>query len=123
MCVYGVLSIGLHLHLHYCCGKLSDVGLFETRGCCEDQSENTDNSCSYASSCCTFENFDFKINEGHYATFFKTFPLKAIDLVKQSLFVSSQDIIVAEKTIPIYHIEPDDGVPIYLRLESLKLYA
>lgn len=67
--LYGLLSIGVHVHLHYCCGKLSGLHLVSgADGCCGSESHE---GCSVEHACCSYEEIDLSIQEDHYRSFFQ----------------------------------------------------
>lgn len=65
MLVYVVLTSGVHLHLHYCCGKLAELNLFrfEDKCCSHDSHE----SCAYHKNCCEYEEFSVKLDGAQHA--------------------------------------------------------
>jgi len=67
MMIYGLLSVGIQLHLHYCCGKLSDVAFFHSYDGCADEDCG---SCNLGKKCCQFEDVSFKIDDSHSSSHF-----------------------------------------------------
>jgi len=64
MCVYFLLTLGMQLHLHYCCGELSDLHLFSAEQGC-DSNANEDDHCCKKGSCCTFFEIDLSVDDSH----------------------------------------------------------
>lgn len=73
LAVYGILSVGVQLHMHYCCGELADVNIFSTQTCASQESD-AQNCCQMTSNCCTYESLSFKLDDSHNPTYF-TLPL------------------------------------------------
>jgi hypothetical protein len=63
-CVYALLSVGVQMHLHYCCGKLADIHFFSNHGCSHHDEEH-DDDCSHESDCCSFVDLSLKVDESH----------------------------------------------------------
>ena len=116
--LYGVLSIGVHIHLHYCCGKLSGMELIsEPNACCSNE-ENP--GCSVSHQCCTFTLLDFSIEDEHYSSSFQyLIPLPKEDFLPSVSFL-------AEVKNDVNPIAPDDyGLKrkLFLEHSSLIYYA
>jgi hypothetical protein len=121
MTIYGILSIGIHLHLHYCCGKLSDVSLFNKQGC--NHEEHQESCCRKTDHCCSYADISLKIDESHSATYFK------VVLPDFELFSSHEQETVfpcrsgfLTEMVPDQHAPPI-GVPAYVMYRSLLFYA
>lgn len=122
MVVYGVLSVGIHLHMHYCCGQLADISIFD-HDACNHHEENSGECCKKSTGCCSFEDITLKLNDSHNATYFKIFVSGPAEMVPvepfQPIAISSQNdhqIYADAPNIPL-------GIPIYLKHHSLVLYA
>ena len=121
ICIYGVLSVGVHLHLHYCCGKIKEVRLAEqSAGCCHQHGD--DHRCGFAKDCCAWENVDLKIEDSHQAVFFKV-PLVAQEASFSMPDLMSTDVVDNTPEWTRYHIRPPSRVPLFIRYQSLVLYA
>lgn len=122
--VYTLLSLGVNLQLHYCCGKLADVQLVGAKSDCCESAESEDHGCTLNHKCCTNEDVKILIEDEHQPSQFK--------VVFNSFAAISLPHIVAE--FPISAIskqkisfgansDPPDQLPIYLMQQSLLLYA
>jgi hypothetical protein len=64
--MYGMLSLGLSVHLHYCCGKLKSFSINEEAvACCEPGKTE---GCTLNTSCCSSEEFRIAIEDEHQPT-------------------------------------------------------
>ena len=118
--VYALLSIGLQIHLHYCCGKLSKFSLYEpVQGC---TSHEDDGDCCLNTDCCQFGFINLKLDDEHqrptesYASFVP-------GVMESPLLWESPD----ECPTSFNHFRSDDDtgpqLPRYLKFHSLILYA
>ncbi len=123
MSVYGILSIGIHLHVHYCCGKVSDFSLYEpVKSCCAHDHESNDEGPSFNSNCCDFEHYDLTIDESHQASFMKlAFPRLISEKISTTDNVTEQAIAIHVPSLPTNGPPPD--VPLFIKHQSLVLYA
>ena len=64
MCVYFLLTLGMQLHLHYCCGELADLHLFSAEQGC-DSHANEDDHCCKKGNCCSFFEIDLRVDDSH----------------------------------------------------------
>lgn len=61
--IYLLLTSGISIHLHYCCGKLAEVGVISlNKKCC---SHEDDKSCCLQKNCCKFEEVKIKLDDVH----------------------------------------------------------
>lgn len=122
--VYTTLSVGIHLHLHYCCGKLADIHLTNaTHNCC-DTSEHNHGDCSLNNHCCSDENIKVSIDDKHQPSQFKiNFASALLVKTEPELF----PIAVAELSGYIAFFgannDPPQKLPVYLMQQSLLFYA
>ena len=65
--VYALLSVGVQMHLHYCCGKLADIHLFSDNDCSHHDDSHQD-SCAHKSDCCSFIDINLKVDDSHELT-------------------------------------------------------
>ena len=121
LCVYTVISVGIQIHLHYCCGKLSDFHFFPTTTCDHSSGEDNDHCCK-KNNCCSFLHIDLGIDDSHQ-------PSESSRLL--TCEVSQTHIPCYEQThAPIlihrFH-KPDSSAPPnyprYLLFRSLVYYA
>ena len=61
---YTLLSVGMQLHLHSCCGKLSDFH-FLSANHCDHSSESDNDHCCKKDNCCSFIHIDLKVDDSH----------------------------------------------------------
>lgn len=119
--IYGILSVGIHLHMHYCCGKLSDISLV-TNTACDHGSDNQ--SCGKKSDhCCNFQDIALKIDDSHSASYFKIV-LPAVEISSPG-FKGADEVlsIIATNQHVVYAHAPPADIPIYLSCCSLIFYA
>ena len=91
--LYGILSIGVHIHLHYCCGKLAGMELVSKQsGCCS--SEETE-GCTLSHNCCSYTQLDFALEDDHYSSSFHFL----IPFSKEEILISAQPIAAIEQEI------------------------
>jgi hypothetical protein len=122
MSIYGVLSIGIHLHLHYCCGKLSDISIFSSKQC-NHQEDHDDTCCKKSSNCCQFQDVSLKLDESHNSSSFSFNILQPIsDQVFNYAFVKQLIFEDLNRELPKAHAPPA-AVPIFIQHHSLVLYA
>ena len=61
--VYGLLALGLNVHLHFCGGKLKDVAILtEAKKCC---AEEYTGSCGFHNECCEDKQFRIALSDEH----------------------------------------------------------
>lgn len=120
---YLLATVGIHLHIHYCCGKVADVTLFGGNdGCCKHHGE--DATCHLQKKCCTFSEVDFKVDEAHTVPAFTEVSATAIAHPTFHWTVSNTHSVVVSKArlLPRSQAPPDD-TPAFLRFQSLLFYA
>jgi hypothetical protein len=66
--IYGILTVGVHLHLHYCCGKLSEIHISSVPDDCCDQPNK--HACGYHTNCCETDLVDLVIEDEHFSSAF-----------------------------------------------------
>jgi len=123
MALYGILSIGVHLHLHYCCEKIADISFTQSKACCHEDHTGSGNADCISKHCCSFEDISFQLDQSHQATFFKV-PIVAAGEVS-SAYISAVSVIDSEHSshLLIPGSDPPPGVPLFIRHQSLVLYA
>jgi hypothetical protein len=60
---YLLLSAGIQLHVHYCCGEVSDVHLSAEQSC--NHGADDDHNCCKKGSCCSYIHLDLTIDDSH----------------------------------------------------------
>lgn len=123
MSIYGILSVGIHIHAHYCCGKLSALDFFEpVKECCSHH-EASNEGLSFKKQCCDFEQYDFTIDESHQASTFKlVFPAAIVETSTTSQ-LEVKAAIENKESFPLSDTGPPQGVPLFIKHQSLVLYA
>lgn len=120
---YTVLAFGLSVHLHYCCGKLADVGFnvvnhggceAEHSGCSEHQDE-----CSFSQACCTFSDLYLGIDADHLPQFF-AFSFLKTDLPFVAVY---QEVIVSTPVLKPQSLVANSGPPEYIKYKQLITYG
>jgi len=120
--MYALLSIGVHVHLHYCGAKLKHFSLLnEEHSCCPHEHEHGMDEVH--GSCCSDENFNFQTDEAHTGTFFFfNSELAEISLIVQPIF----DALSQVETLPSQFAEsrpPPLVKPAYILFQSPIYYA
>lgn len=64
MSVYFLLTLGMQLHMHYCCGELADLHLFSAEQGCEGHANDEDHCCKKGN-CCSFFEIDLSVDDSH----------------------------------------------------------
>lgn len=60
--IYLLLTAGVQIHKHYCCGKLKEISFTGTPDLCCTADEGT---CSFSHKCCDIKEFNLKIVDEH----------------------------------------------------------
>lgn len=75
---YGVFSVGLHLHMHYCCGNLAEMHISNAAPdpCCHWGEEEA----GFHKNCCSTDVFNFTLEDEHYSSGFQLywFPVSTV---------------------------------------------
>jgi hypothetical protein len=119
--VYTLLSVGVQMHLHYCCGKLADIHLFSDNDC-SHHDDNQQDSCALKSDCCSFIDINLKVDDSHEQTspiHFSSPPIVHVLPEAIEVFASLNDATAAPISDPI---NPPD-LRRYLLFHALVLYA
>jgi len=121
--IYGILSTGLTIHLHYCHGKLKHFAIAtEADSCCK-----TDHSCATEdemhSSCCDDENYALELGEDHTGAQQFSFEFQKA-IIETSVNVAFSKHIRIEKPVSenLFSRPPPDR-PRFILHSSLILYA
>jgi hypothetical protein len=118
---YLLITLGVQLHLHYCCGELSDIHLFN-RHSCDHQQDNSDPCCK-KSNCCSYVYLDFKVDDSHQPTASTEAQLQQLAIMPV-LSTPQASIVRCEQT---YSLQADASPPPighrYVLFHSLILYA
>ena len=117
---YLLLSAGIQLHVHYCCGQLSDVHFFDQTSC-NHTDEDADHCCK-KNSCCSYVHLDFNVDDSHEPT---------ASMVYQTGIVETTPLVLSAHTPFAAHqssfsFQEDSSPPIgrrYVLYHSLILYA
>lgn len=123
MAIYGVLSIGIHLHAHYCCGKLTELSLYEpVKSCCANDDHPEQDGPAIRNNCCDFKHYDLKIDDTHAASYCNLV-LPAVSVV--DVQVAFPAIVITEKThVPSVPVNgPPSDIPLFIQHHALVLYA
>ena len=119
VCLYSLLTLGVQIHLHYCCGHLADLHFFEEQHCDHhDEHEH----CGTTGNCCSFIHLDLKVDDSHEPSAMARF----ISLTVLEPVVYFVPIAVHSVFPGIEFSEKDFPPPNsrrYLLFQSLVLYA
>jgi hypothetical protein len=119
--IYALLSLGVQLHLHYCCGELSDLHFFASKEC-HHEPEGKEDHCCKKGNCCSFIHIDLKVDDSHQpsetARFIPTTFSEPIVCSNPIASVSTAQAITFSK-----NDYPPPNSKRYLLFHSLVLYA
>jgi hypothetical protein len=119
--VYTLLTVGMQLHLHHCCGELSDLHFFASKECLQEP-EGEDDHCCKKGNCCSFIHIDLKIDDSHQPSEPERFAPPVICEPTRCIAP-----IIIEETCQSASISEDHSPPLnskrYLLFHSLVLYA
>jgi hypothetical protein len=111
----------MQLHLHYCCGELSDLHFISSKQCNQSSADDADHCCEKGR-CCSFIHIDLKIDDSHQPSEPGRFALP--------VFCESARCIVpliVEETAQSVRFSEDHSPPPnskrYLLFHSLVFYA
>ena len=118
---YTLLSVGMQLHLHYCCGELSDFH-FLPSDTCDHSSEKDDDQCCKKGNCCSFIHIDLKVDDSHQPS--ETARFSPIEIAESSDYSVPCKAMLTGITdlITERHSPPPIGRR-YVLYQSLVLYA
>lgn len=119
---YAIATIGVHIDVHFCCGKITDIGWVALeKSCC---GEHTDKShCSTHSGCCSMAELDYWVDTDHHGVRFHWSPETPAPPVNDVFAFELSDRVVNTKSTPTSGHDPPDPVPPYIAYQSLLLYA
>jgi hypothetical protein len=123
MAIYGVLSIGIHLHAHYCCGKFTELSLYEpVKSCCAHDDHSEQEGPAFTNNCCDFDHYDLKIDDSHAASYSHfVLPAVAVEEVQTPLPVT---IVKGKVHVPGVPVNgPPSDIPLFIKHHALVLYA
>lgn len=119
--VYALLSVGMQLHLHYCCGKLSDFH-FLPSGECNHATESDEDHCCKKENCCSFIHIDLKVDDSHQPS--ETARFIPLDVAPTFEFsVSEQPVLTGLCGFSADNHSPPPISRRYVLYRSLVLYA
>ncbi len=121
LCIYFLLSLGMQLHLHYCCGELADFHLLTSEHCTHDDGGSEDHCCK-KENCCSFIHIDLRVEDSHQPSEIARFI--PFDFSEPIVFCSPA--IVRNDSSGIEFVENNSPPPNskrYLLFGSLVLYA
>ena len=121
--LYGLLSTGLNIHLHYCHGKLKHMAIAsQADECCKD-----DHRCGTLdgihASCCDNQNLTFELESDHTTSSSQNFEFVAIDKVEIYHSPSFATGLNEDSFVPSIDSRPPPNRPIFLLIQSLVFYA
>jgi len=122
--IYTTLSVGINLHLHYCCGKLANIHLVGSEHNCCDTTEHNHDGCELGKHCCSNEDIKVSIDEKHQPSQFKVTFVASQSFPVSYTIREFAFIIVAKQTISFgTDSDPPAKLPVYLMQHSLLFYA
>ncbi|MBI1267525.1 MAG: hypothetical protein GC193_08860 [Cryomorphaceae bacterium] len=118
---YTVLATGFTVHLHYCCGKLAEIGfnVVNHSGC-----EDVHNDCShdhaensFSQTCCTFNDFYVGIDADHIP---EVFAFVKLETRTCALFNDEAiDVVTQKPQATVFKTGPPD----YIKYKQLITYG
>ncbi len=121
LCIYFLLSLGMQLHLHYCCGELADFHLLTSEHCTHNN-EGSEDHCCKNENCCSFIQIDLRVEDSHQPSEIARF----IPFYFSEPIVFCSPTIVSNDSSGIEFVENNSPPPNskrYLLFGSLVLYA
>jgi len=121
LCIYTLVSLGVQLHLHYCCGQFSDFHFFAVEHCNYEMGEEEDHCCK-KENCCSFIHIDIKLDDSHQPS--ETSRIVPIEIEDSFGFCLQAKSTLYSNTVFIS--QSDSPPPIsrrYVLYRSLVLYA
>lgn len=128
MVLYGTVSIGIHLHAHYCGGELTDFNFFEpVKSCCDHSCNNDENSsdsqgATLNSNCCSFEEYDLSVDKNHQASYL-SFDLPQALPTENPQLPKLDSVSVFSPIRFDWTNRPPPDIPLFIKYQSLVLYA
>jgi hypothetical protein len=120
--VYALLSIGVHIHLHYCGSNLKHFSLLQQEHSCCPHEHNHDAD-EVHSSCCSDENYSFQTDDEHTGSFFHF----NSEIVEENHHVKTiYSVLSLTAASPVFMQEnrpPPLSRPAYILFQSPILYA
>ncbi|MFN0031908.1 MAG: HYC_CC_PP family protein [Flavobacteriales bacterium] len=119
--MYTVLAAGIHLHLHYCCGKLTDISLNDDGKNCRGDEQGQNNACSIYALCCATDEVHYALEDEHCGSVFQLIAESgpSVQLSPISSFTA------IENAAPVYagNGSPPARGRLFVMHSSLMLYA
>jgi hypothetical protein len=127
MSIYGILSIGIHLNLHYCCGKIAAVDFINSDKCggvaMDACCGHSGDGASVSRRCCAFDEVSFKLDESHQAIFFSVPLIKADFISNEPAKYNGEILVICGQGHAVTDTGPPGDVPLFLRHQCLVFYA
>lgn len=119
--VYAFLATGFMVNIHFCCGGIADISIWqELAPCC---CTHSDEGCSDDEGCCDYQTFDIGIDEEHQMPLAVDAPAYVPMLEAAPLILFSEDFVSSHSNALEINRGPPDGVPLFIRDCSLILYG
>lgn len=121
--MYTLLAIGVHVHMHYCCGKLASVQFFDQKENCCSHDEDHHTGTALEKNCCSNESISINLKGEHEA--FSWNPQIASHPAPTAEHRYTEVFSITNKSVfPAHQAHAPPGkLPIYLSLQSLIYYA
>jgi len=121
VCVYFLLTLGMQLHFHYCCGELADLHLFSSAHCGHNEQQDEDHCCK-KSNCCSFIHLDLKVDDSHQPS--ENFRLLPIDVAQPiACYSTSEPSVISRPGFTSVSHSPPPISKRYVLYQALVLYA
>jgi hypothetical protein len=121
--MYALLAVGVHVHMHYCCGKLKSVQFFEPNETCCSHEDDHHSELAFEAKCCSNESLNINLSDEHEA--FSWNPQLAIhtEATQEHTYYQGYSF-VSKNDNPAHQANAPPGkTPIYIALNSLIYYA
>jgi hypothetical protein len=121
--MYTLLAIGVHVHMHYCCGKLATIQFFEQKENCCNHDEDHHSGTAIEKNCCSNESLTINLNDEHEAfSWIPQITASTVAVLEHTYTKACSNLI--KNFIPTQQAHAPPGkTPIYLSLQSLIYYA
>lgn len=120
--VYFLLTAGIQLHLHYCCGHLADFHFITTQHCESAHEKEHGDTCCGKKECCAYVHIDLKVEDSHEPS--ETARFIPLGIFEDTIFTfQSAECCASQVVVGFKPTAPPPDNKRYLKHRSLVLYA
>lgn len=118
--MYVLLTVGVHVHMHYCCGQLTRVCVAANYDpCCRTAAHKESNT--VAKNCCSDNLLDLIIKDEHCISYFKYVSGEAV--VNEESVVPLLTVLSKSPAIAVHPTAQKQKLRLFLQHSSLIYYA